>query len=500
MVRKTINAMLILLGLFVSAGMVFFLFYHIPSGYGIILYFGLYSIAAIAMVIYYPKIDSISGKMRRAYGGVSVLFTTNLTVRICLILFTAIVCGAYALNVRLFYEGDISGLLYRSIGLTEGTMHDYRYAAVFPHILRYPAFVSVFMKIFGKSVLVNIAINQIAVIAAVQLVFSYLKLYVHPKAALAGALSAALNPTLWIYANTPNAELLFGVFALAALYCFSYGTVGNFKKVFVGASLALCAAAQYFRPLGIIALIALLISLITGSGIKPKYKAILTAGGIGFFILCSILSSKMIPLLTDHPVPKKSYGWNLYVGASEHGTWNAADGEVFQSVFENTTTTDEVQNYFAKKAFERYAKMGAGIPVHLFKKLWIWTSSDYIRSVAALERRSGNGFDFGNGSAYRAIIYIYNALMSLFAAMAVAVLPIIRLRKKETIEPALYFFAGSVLLMMFTEIAERYTIGYRFLYSIFAVQAFSVLLHNRKTGAPGSAALCKRQDYLSKGD
>lgn len=476
MLKKIINVALILLCLFISAGMICFLLSHIPSGYGILVYFGLYCITAAAMTVYFPKIESLSGRFRFVRGGVNFPVSINLSARICLALFTAVVCGAYAYNVRLSYQGDILGLLDRSIGLAEGAMHDYRYAAVFPHILRYPAFVSVFMRVFGKSVLVNIAINQIAVQAAVQLVFSYLKLYVSPRAAFSGALSAALNPFIWIFANTPNAELLFGTFALAALYCFSYGISGRFKAAFVGVSFALCAAAQFFRPLGIIALISLLIALITQNGVKLKYKALLSAAGIVFFALCSILSAEMVPLLTDHEAPRKSYGWNLYVGASKNGTWNADDGAEFQSVFDSTSTTDEVQDYFAKKAAERYLDLGTGIPVHLFKKLWAWTDSEYIQSMAAMESRSGNGFNFGSGSAYRMIIYIYNGLMSLLTAAAVITLPIIRLKRKENVEPALYFFAGSVLLMMFTEIAERYTIGYRFFYSIFAAQLLSAIL------------------------
>jgi hypothetical protein len=409
--------------------------------------------------------------------------------RLTILLFTLFVCGSFALNVRLEQEGDLLGLLNRSRILSEGGSTGF-YGAIFPHINTYPFFVSLFMRVFGQSGLVPIVVNQLAMAAATQLVYAFLAMHVPRRWALAGALLAALNPFGWIYANVANAELLFGASALAAAYCCERACAakargGGYSAPLLCAAFLCCAAAQFFRPLGVVALIAVCARVAASGAFRWRGRLVAVIAGAAFFSFCSFGVARLTRALTGFDAPARSYGWNLYVGASESGGggWNMADGEKFQAIVADSRSADEVQDYFAKEAIARYKGMGFGVIPHCMKKLWAWVSPKHLIEVSQWRASARMGFGANENTGYDALITGFNALTAAGALLGMALLAWRAVRCGGQPDAALYFFAGSVLLLMFTEIAERYTVGYRFIYAILAVRGIYELRATRSPPA-----------------
>jgi hypothetical protein len=241
--------------------------------------------------------------------------------RLIILLFTLFVCGSFALNVRLEPEGDLLGLLNRSRILSEGGTTGF-YGAIFPHINTYPFFISLLMRAFGQSGLVPVVVNQLAMAAATQLAYAFLAMHVPRRWALAGALLVALNPFSWIYANVANAELLFGAASLAAAYfceraCAAKARGGAHSVPLLCAAFLCCAAAQFFRPLGVVALVAVCARIAASGAFRWRGMLVAVVAGAALFSLCSFGVARLTRALTGFDAPAKSYGWNLYVGASE---------------------------------------------------------------------------------------------------------------------------------------------------------------------------------------
>ncbi len=398
----------------------------------------------------------------------------------CIGLFSLGVCLLYSLNVRLWYEGDLAFYLTNAQGLTNETFTGpLLYQGIFPHTVTYPAFLAVFMRIFGTSDVVAIVINHCIVVLLVETVYLYASLFMSYKWALLTALLVALHPYIWIYANTINAELAFGLFCLFSLYAYQHAHATTFDKkstpfVFYSLAAVCCAVANFFRPVAIILLVALCLHQV----MYTRGKVIQPLCVIGVFVLIFALSSsvthKIVEDITKYPPPTKSYGWNLYVGASANGRWNKEDAEEFARVEKDAYNPSDVQQYFASKALSRYKKIGIGLPGHSLDKLRTWVKSEYMVKVASQRVSASPAFFADDMGGYQTIIFVYDSVIMAMAFLGCFLIPLLRMRGRKPIEATYFFFAGSVSLFMILETAPRYTVSYRPLFCIFAVQLLHV--------------------------
>jgi hypothetical protein len=238
------------------------------------------------------------------------------------------------------------------------------------------------------------------------------------------------------------------------------------------ATFGCCIAAQFFRPLGAVALAAVCIRILLAGGISLRERIGAVAIGVTAFLLFSLGMGGLTRALTGYDAPHKSYGWNLFVGASEDGDWNREDGELFESVMAAAESADDVQDYFARAAIERYAQMGFyGAAAHGLRKLWYWISPLYTIGVACRQEIGRNGFGAGDGAGYAALIAIFDMLSVLGALFGMMALPLSGVRGGKPPPALLLFVAGSIALLMIVEISERYTVSYRLAYTILSAEA-----------------------------
>ena len=115
-------------------------------------------------------------------------------------------------DLRFYFGGAVS---YARDGFAQINL----YRAVFPTTATYPAFLAIFMRIFGVHRLVPVIINHLAISGLACMTASFCKRRMSADASRIVGLVLVLQPYILIYSNTCNAELLFGFLTFAAFSC-----------------------------------------------------------------------------------------------------------------------------------------------------------------------------------------------------------------------------------------------------------------------------------------
>ena len=372
--------------------------------------------------------------------------------------------------IKVELTGDIKGYYDRAWYFAYDRLYGLNYAAAFPHIMRYPKFLSYFIRLFGDGAEVYFGINLCAVLGAAAIVYRFRAQLGRPAARLA-AFIFVFNPLIIVYCLVPNAELLYGFCALAALYLHVSLSNGNFawrcaKYLAVGCC---CAAANYFRPLGVIALIAIAIDLLFREGVKKAGYALIIAVP---FTAGIVLMNAQTETITGYKPVVSPYGWNLYVGASENGTWNEADGERFSRISDELNDDPgEIQAFFRDAGVERYKAMGLSVFRLFYKKLNLFDVKNHINSfLKDALRRFGPDSPVVlalNGGIISLCFFVFY-LMAFFGA---AYGLISRKCGDRLAFLAAVYLLGSFLVFLILEAAHRHIISYMPLFSVLAANA-----------------------------
>jgi len=401
----------------------------------------------------------------------------------CLFALTFFVQLMFSLNVNLIYEVDLNYYFQSAVDMVNGGGEsEMFYHAIFPGTITFPAFLSVFMRMFGTSRMIPILLNHMAMSGFACLAYSFCRRSMSKRWALAAGMLVGFNPVTVIYAATCNAELIFGFFAFAAFYCSvkaGDSSRARWSCILAAASGILCGISNAFRPLGIVMLAAILLQLLLFCMPKfktaPKYKrwvkSIMASLAICTYLIVGMGNSAVVKGITQYDSASSGYGWNLYVGASETGQWNAEDAAEFSVIMEQAESPSEVHSYFADKGIERYKHKGiAGTAIHAESKARHMLVAPYISDVAVRQYEYSKFYTPNDRQLYLTLISIvdYPVLFLALASCIWIMLLAFRGRKQELVGVCFYLLASFAALMVI-EIAPRYMISYRPLFCVLAV-------------------------------
>ena len=396
-------------------------------------------------------------------------------ISIVLITFTCGLAFKFS-NPELIGDGDMQFYYENAIRLYEdGFKFPALYVAIFPGTITYPAVLAALMKVFGVSRMVPAVLNYVALSAVSCSAYLFIRKRMPEIWAAAGALLISLNPMMIIYSTVCNAEIPFS--ALIILSFFAYAKAaeteqeGKYKWLIISA--LLCGVSQIFRPLTIIMIIALVMWIFIFQKFALKTKLTHAAVICLVFIVFSTVNSMMVKSITGYEPPKSSYGWNLYIGASETGQWNQRDADLFSEKILTAKTPTDLQSFFADAAWQRYRNIGMGTIKHGLDKLQSWLPYGYIASQVYRYEGVELEAPAEELGAYEKAIMMYDLPVLAFALCGCAFAMIKGMSKNsknhDIILVMAFYVVGSFFVLMLTEIAPRYTVAYRPVFCLLAV-------------------------------
>jgi 4-amino-4-deoxy-L-arabinose transferase-like glycosyltransferase len=419
----------------------------------------------------------------------AVKYKKGLFIKIFILVFLPLIYQLiFSLNVRLLYENDLNFNFISAVRFTEnGFGSPLMYQAVFPGTATYPAFLMLFMKIFGTGRMVPIALNHISVTCLCVMAYLFLRRKTGDAWALGSGLFIALHPFIIIYSATCNAEIIFGTLIFSSFLSFVKSREADSlpKRIrWIAVSAGLCGVSGIFRPLGIVFAVALLIYLFCCVREKPAVKLTSAAVFAAVLVLFGALNSLAVKEITKYDSPSGSYGWNLYVGASPTGRWNQKDADTFTAVINSAESPSQVQEYFARQAFERYREMGIlGAIRHGLRKFDSWFSARYMADTASYQDPSSPFYSGDARGTYLTLITMVDLPVFIFS-LFVCLWVLLRSAggREDSLTVLVLYLLGSFILLMFLEIAFRYTVSYRIFFSLISSAGLYEITNRRKSG------------------
>jgi 4-amino-4-deoxy-L-arabinose transferase-like glycosyltransferase len=177
----------------------------------------------------------------------------------------------------------------------------------------YPAFLSVFYRLFGESPAVVVVAGALLGALTVALVHRLALRAAPPAAAHLAALAVALAPGSVVFATTPMSETLYGALLLAAIAALAPAVTAR-RLIVAG---ALLAAAAYVRPQALL-LAPLLPALLAGSAVERLRRAALVTATVAALVAPWTLRN--CRALDGCAVVSTNGGSNLAIGAVPRAT------------------------------------------------------------------------------------------------------------------------------------------------------------------------------------
>ena len=336
-----------------------------------------------------------------------------------------------------------------------------RYLALFPHIYGYGQFLSLFVSVFGRHVLVALVLNVLLSVAAGCLLHQICLGWLGHRAAVSAFLLWIICPSQTIYNSLVLSEPLYTTLMLGFLLLVTRleGRAEWKRPAAVGVAAGagggvLLRLIQGTRPIAAIWIVALALWLVC---IRPWQggRAALQLWGcfVGVLVLVYLLSGGMWNRLVAWRIgeePSSTPGYSVLVGFNQasNGCWNQDDSALlFQYSGEPGVSAQWVQEQMMDRAVERITGGEIQFP-HLFKeKLRVFLGGDdSCVSYASPPLRHVQLF-------CRLCNTFYYLLLLL--AMAGAV----RLWRRDSRSPctmAAMYVLGLTLAQMLVEVAGRY--------------------------------------------
>lgn len=334
-----------------------------------------------------------------------------------------------------------------------------QYLSLFPHVMGYSWFLSLFYKVLGPSTLVAAVVNAgLSTLSCALLFFLAKRLWGEKAAAMAGLIwtffPSQILYNIFVLSEPLYTTLILG-FLLAAVR-FDGGASSPKGAVGWGALAgALAAAVNLCRPVGAILLLCLLLWLTLvrldawrDRAWRRRVLCFLLAL-VGVYLLAGRLGSAYL----DHRLGTKSAttpGYNILVGFNPQsgGMWNPEDSALlFETVNQPGTTPNAAQLQMLDHAKARITSGNLDFGKLFGDKLYNLMGRDdaCVDYAAAILAR-------GQTLAKLCNIYWYMALLLALAGTVAA------FAKKDRggLFPAMLYFVGLILAHMLVEVAGRY--------------------------------------------
>ena len=304
---------------------------------------------------------------------------------VCLVLsvFCLLINGSWVMAFHPVQAADYKTFFQTAVDLANGihpTGKDY--VAMFPHILGYSAFLSIFLRVFGQSVLVASVVNVVLTTGTgVSLYVLSLKWTGNKTMATAVFLLWIVCPSKLLYnamtLSEPYYTFLFMVFYLLVSTAFDGKGVGTMAVVIsgmiTGIILALINSA---RPIGIIPIIAFVIWYFLLIDHRCLGKERMEAGGLFLLalLLCYICTGRVWNSYAAEQLeqePPSIPGYSVYVGFNPRtqGSYADEDMDLLQSRYfgeydRNAQLTQKSMLNSARTRIFEYKKSIPSLMVH----------------------------------------------------------------------------------------------------------------------------------------
>jgi 4-amino-4-deoxy-L-arabinose transferase-like glycosyltransferase len=336
-----------------------------------------------------------------------------------------------------------------------------RYVALFPHIMGYSLFLSVFFEFFGVHYFIPPLLNVL--LSTVSLAALY-----HICLRLGGGKAAVIAAVLWIIFPS---QIIYNMLALSEpLYCtillliwlVIVKTYDRFPelnvKIVILVSILLALLLVLFnmtRPIAVIMLTALIIYLVLidrspvriGKSVLKKTAYILTT--VLFFCAFSFLGSRYIGVRLGEQQANVP-GYNIYVGfnAESEGAWNPGDSALLTYYNElDGWSADKTQKQMLHEAIFRIKNGNIDFPHLMYNKYLRFLGDD---ASAVYNARTSLVYtellSTGSNIFYFSVI----AFSLLGAAKAMYV------KNKSPLIIICLYAIGLILAQMLVEVAPRY--------------------------------------------
>lgn len=395
-------------------------------------------------------------------GRIALTVSIGLLIRLLVIYF-----------LNLTSKGDYAVYLSVAKQIKNGDLSNKLYFGIFPHSLNYPIFMSFFYRILGELTWLPRVINLFFGVLEVGLGTYILEKCMNSRAGVIGGLAVALNPSIIIFTLLSGGEPIYSSLIISAIFLLLAG-INSKKPILLIASGIMCGVGDFFRPSGIILIVAAVLIIILYSTVNVKDKIIQSLLIALPFAITVFATGFITASVSGYSKPSYSFGWNLYIGANEqtNGVWNENDAELFNSIKNESQDPSKVQEYFFKLGVDRYKEMGLKSIAHFKRKLGVWLDENYISNVVTDWQTEYTRFKSGDmKQTYFLIVLPYNLIVVLGA---IAALIFLSLDKKAPLILKImgFYMIGTIMLFMVLETAARYKGAYYAALSLLAVYGY----------------------------
>ena len=249
--------------------------------------------------------------------------------------------------------------------LSQGTLGESTYIALYPHVVGYPFILSLIYRVFGNDILFAQILNLAAALGIVLGIYWLSAQIMHQRFALLAGLLVALWPSMIFFTPIVSTE---GIFTLLIVGCsVLLFLIKDIQKIPLGIGLfgllgMAVGVVNAVRPFGLLFMAAaslyyLLFVKPAGSGLRPwLVKLVFFASLILGYLLMTNLAHWKLEQTLHTDVGKSFLGYSLLVGANyeSSGMWNQADADTQLEIYQvGKTPPDEVNRVLLGRAVQR---------------------------------------------------------------------------------------------------------------------------------------------------
>ena len=406
---------------------------------------------------------------RRRWKGLRDRINSSSAVVVCVILsvLCLLVNGGFALMFHPVQAADYRTFFQVAKDLSKGVhpgMKDY--VAMFPHILGYASFLSLFLKLFGQSLAVAVGVNVVLTTLSGIILFHMVYRQMDLCSAAAVYLLWILCPSKLFY-NTMTLSEPYYTFLILLFFLLLQQTEApiseNGRKplliivltaIACGGILTLIQAARPIALIPIIALVLWICFLMDEKSFRKRWK------GWAVFALVLLLSygagGRIWRAYTTEQLeqtPPSVPGYNIYVGFNleTNGSYSDTDMELLQSRYfgEYERNAEAAQQSMLQDAKLRISEARPVMPRLMLTKLKTLLGHDEGGVFYAMESLSNRQYSLG--CVFSNIWYYLTCMLAVSGC-----LEIWRRGEKETILPCILFAIGLILAQLLVEVAARY--------------------------------------------
>lgn len=377
----------------------------------------------------------------------------NRRVFIILILLSLILRLSFLSNSYINIVSDYAFNFESCVSFAKNISLNKIYISAFPHLYSYILLLGSVMKVIGTNYNSVIILNIIVELIGILFLYKFLKNNYSKNTSMLLILFYLYNPFsfLWIVKCVP----VIITNTLLIIFIYFFDKLDN-EKYILNASLTglFLGIANTFRPIMMVAIIALLIYLIyTFLNKKDMKKTII---GFGLVCICYILVNNIFIYIVEKKLDTQTAfkpGFSILVGSNydSHGMWNESDSEIFANLLETRDgiTSHDIAMHLG---IDRYKNNGTkSLILFAYKAAILGRNvNNYVYGDTINSFKEINDFIKQFGKYYLSMFYWLILIINMLIAIKILNCEIDKIKILNIL--ALGFYSS----LLFVEVSPRY--------------------------------------------